>query len=591
MSVAGQTCYNCGSPAHWAQHCPEPRRAVPAGAKQRNTNHNSRVGKKTNKPVITRYPPPPGYGAPTPTGTIPPAGVPAPVPYPQPAYPMHTASPQPPQTPQWQQPPPSYPAPTQQWTSQAQSPQQPVAGPTYGPPHSQQSAYPAPTYPQPGPGPTNYPSLNPAPPQGYVQQTPYPHTRQPYQQPYSAPVLQPTAAYTPPAPFAPPHAPPPAYPQAQYKPPPPSLPGPPVPVPQRSANGFQPYQPPPMATHRFSNGRFQNQGGPRQNAHNHYQNNQGNNHGSNSKSNRNFKRFNQPQQTNDLSSLPPPPKPPRFWPLPEPGPKNKNGVVVWTPAQPLHRPLAATYEETEAQLKENFVPPEDRGKNLVCSKYFDSEGNPINREEIENNEDMKNDPVWHSVRTGGSTRVQYTQEKPVMDEEMLKVVAECKLNLLSEEKLAARKYAKYHIDNGIGSNDGDGKKRSWDDFIDRNSNDSEQRSGKRRHGGRNGRSNRNRYGNKNGGNRRMGQDGPSQKNNPPPLHRNIHPLPPKPVGLPPPPNIKNEDFCDTPLSNKRRRSPSPPRADTNGTSWSDHINKRVKHEQEDGILRGEVAPV
>ena len=24
------TCYNCGSPEHWAQDCPEPRREVPA---------------------------------------------------------------------------------------------------------------------------------------------------------------------------------------------------------------------------------------------------------------------------------------------------------------------------------------------------------------------------------------------------------------------------------------------------------------------------------------------------------------------------------------------------------------------------------
>lgn len=101
--------------------------------------------------------------------------------------------------------------------------------------------------------------------------------------------------------------------------------------------------------------------------------------------------------------------------------------------------MAATFEETEAQLKDGYVPPEDRGKNIVGSKYFDTEGNPINREEIEQNEDMKNDPVWRSVRTGETTRITMSDTKLPMDEGMEKVLDECKLNLISEEKLAARK--------------------------------------------------------------------------------------------------------------------------------------------------------
>ncbi|KAL9113143.1 MAG: hypothetical protein Q9227_002755 [Pyrenula ochraceoflavens] len=55
-----QTCYNCGNPGHWAQNCPEPRRAVPAGEMN---NPPPPKRQKTGGPVITRYPPPPNYNS------------------------------------------------------------------------------------------------------------------------------------------------------------------------------------------------------------------------------------------------------------------------------------------------------------------------------------------------------------------------------------------------------------------------------------------------------------------------------------------------------------------------------------------------
>ncbi|MCJ1280712.1 hypothetical protein MMC26_000029 [Xylographa opegraphella] len=55
------TCYNCGSPEHWAQSCPEPRREIPAG--DLNRVNIARPSKKFRPnyipPVITKYPVPP----------------------------------------------------------------------------------------------------------------------------------------------------------------------------------------------------------------------------------------------------------------------------------------------------------------------------------------------------------------------------------------------------------------------------------------------------------------------------------------------------------------------------------------------------
>ncbi|KAL8772677.1 MAG: hypothetical protein Q9209_002338 [Squamulea sp. 1 TL-2023] len=49
---AQQGCYNCGSPAHWAQACPEPKRDTPAGAYSRPPPLKRQ---KPNPPVITKY--------------------------------------------------------------------------------------------------------------------------------------------------------------------------------------------------------------------------------------------------------------------------------------------------------------------------------------------------------------------------------------------------------------------------------------------------------------------------------------------------------------------------------------------------------
>ncbi|KAL8784838.1 MAG: hypothetical protein Q9213_003742 [Squamulea squamosa] len=49
---AQQGCYNCGSPAHWAQACPEPKRDTPAGAYSRPPPFKRQ---KPNPPVVTKY--------------------------------------------------------------------------------------------------------------------------------------------------------------------------------------------------------------------------------------------------------------------------------------------------------------------------------------------------------------------------------------------------------------------------------------------------------------------------------------------------------------------------------------------------------
>ncbi|KAL2000210.1 hypothetical protein VTN02DRAFT_3408 [Thermoascus thermophilus] len=47
-----QSCYNCGSLEHWAQDCPEPRRAVPAGA---DPNPRPSKRQKTGAPIASRH--------------------------------------------------------------------------------------------------------------------------------------------------------------------------------------------------------------------------------------------------------------------------------------------------------------------------------------------------------------------------------------------------------------------------------------------------------------------------------------------------------------------------------------------------------
>ncbi|MCJ1249854.1 hypothetical protein MMC30_007080 [Trapelia coarctata] len=56
-----QTCYNCGSPEHWAQNCSEPRRQIPAGdlARQSTQRPVKKFRPDYVPPVITKYPVPP----------------------------------------------------------------------------------------------------------------------------------------------------------------------------------------------------------------------------------------------------------------------------------------------------------------------------------------------------------------------------------------------------------------------------------------------------------------------------------------------------------------------------------------------------
>lgn len=101
--------------------------------------------------------------------------------------------------------------------------------------------------------------------------------------------------------------------------------------------------------------------------------------------------------------------------------------------------MGATYEETEAQQNDGYTPPENKGVNISGTKYFDSEGKPIKQENIENDESMKNDPVWKSAKTGESTRADLTDCDVKMDEELEKVIEECRKNLMAPEKIALRK--------------------------------------------------------------------------------------------------------------------------------------------------------
>ncbi|KAL8844743.1 MAG: hypothetical protein Q9176_000843 [Flavoplaca citrina] len=98
-----QGCYNCGSPGHWAQACPEPKRELPAGAYNRPPPFKRQ---KPNPPVVTKYvvpshvqqqpgPAPPSFG-----GS-----------YGQQSYPQYQGPPGPP-TPQ------SGHSPHQQWSHQ-----------------------------------------------------------------------------------------------------------------------------------------------------------------------------------------------------------------------------------------------------------------------------------------------------------------------------------------------------------------------------------------------------------------------------------------------------------------------------------------
>lgn len=192
--------------------------------------------------------------------------------------------------------------------------------------------------------------------------------------------------------------------------------------------------------------------------------------------------------------------------------------------QRVDHPIGATHDP-EASLTDPVVDePVEKGKNIVGSKYFDSEGNPINRADIEADEDMKNDPVWISIRTGGTTRVILHGERVPLTAEEEELIKRMKVNVGGSVKANANAYELLHFPGrytanrsrrnaGIDASDpsagrkSEGKKRSWDDFqggANKPVQDQDRRPNKRRHGndGRHRRSNRNRHGNRGGGNRR-----------------------------------------------------------------------------------------
>ncbi|KAK3943326.1 hypothetical protein QBC46DRAFT_456898 [Diplogelasinospora grovesii] len=220
-------CYNCGAKGHWVIACPEPTRAVPAGLKRWQSQHQER-NKPTDRnksshekkgPVVTRYPVPVGQGP-----TITRYGLP------QPPYPPEASPPalqgyaQPYQTPApygAAYPPPPPPPPAQYGhypTAPPPLPLPPAPQPAlqYG---HQPPPYGQPQYPAPYPAQGYYPNHAPPPPPSY------PPTGYPMQPQYSAqpPPPPPPAAYSHPYPTGPP-LPPPDY--SQYPTGPPSGPAP-----------------------------------------------------------------------------------------------------------------------------------------------------------------------------------------------------------------------------------------------------------------------------------------------------------------------------------------------------------------------------
>lgn len=103
-------------------------------------------------------------------------------------------------------------------------------------------------------------------------------------------------------------------------------------------------------------------------------------------------------------------------------------------------PVGATYDPEESLIDSVTDEPVDKGKNIVGSKYFDSEGKPINREEIAADEDMKKDPVWISVRTGGTTRVDLHGEREPLTAKEEELIDQMKVKVGAREKASANAY-------------------------------------------------------------------------------------------------------------------------------------------------------
>jgi len=158
------------------------------------------------------------------------------------------------------------------------------------------------------------------------------------------------------------------------------------------------------------------------------------------------KQFQQQQPPPAETAAPRPPSPPRFFANQTSitaAKANSEAVGSGAPQRADH-PVGATYDPEESLIDPVLDEPVDKGKNVVGSKYFDSEGKPINREEIEADEDMKKDPVWISVRTGGTTRVVLHGEREPLTAKEEELIRQMKVNVGAREKANANAYELLH---------------------------------------------------------------------------------------------------------------------------------------------------
>jgi hypothetical protein len=102
-------------------------------------------------------------------------------------------------------------------------------------------------------------------------------------------------------------------------------------------------------------------------------------------------------------------------------------------------PIDAVIDSTEPLKYSTSDAPSGRGKNLIGSKYFDSEGKPIKRDETEKTEVEMKDPVWNSVR-GGTTRAEMEGCTYTLDPETQEVIDQLKVNMTSGEKTNGYEY-------------------------------------------------------------------------------------------------------------------------------------------------------
>ena len=99
-------------------------------------------------------------------------------------------------------------------------------------------------------------------------------------------------------------------------------------------------------------------------------------------------------------------------------------------------PIDAVIDSTDPLKYSASDAPSDRGKNLIGSKYFDSEGKPIKRDEAEKTEE---DPVWSSSR-GGTTRAEMDDCTYTLDPESQEVMDQLRANMTGGEKTNGCEY-------------------------------------------------------------------------------------------------------------------------------------------------------